>query len=458
MTQEENKTLLLFESFFNSGVVGTAINAPDGKWLHVNDRLCEMLGCAREELLRSTWQDFTPPEDLKSELPRFNAVFGKKVPVPFEKKYRRKDGTLIDVLLSTSIVANPDGSIAQFCSIFQDITERKRMEDALRKSELQYRSLIESSSAVIFCVDEKGAYQFTNTIFAGTFGKTPDYFIGKTFWDIYPKDLADMRFEVTKRVFETGRTESVEVEVPLPDRTLYYYATANPIKDDTGKVILNLTYATDITARRLAEDKVKGLLVEKELVLAEVHHRIKNNMNTISSLLSLQAGMLSDPSAIGVLEDARNRVQSMMVLYDKLYLSPNYSEISTAQYLPALVEEIVANFPNRKDVTIETRIDDFILRVGKIQPLGMIINELLTNTMKYAFGGGTGTITVEASLNGGRVRIVIGDDGKGIPESVNFGNSTGFGLTLVYGLVKQLKGDVRIERNGGTRIVLEFDK
>jgi len=147
-----------------------------------------------------------------------------------------------------------------------------------------------------------------------------------------------------------------------------------------------------------------------------------------------------------------------MVLYDKLYQSPDYIDISTARYLPALVEEIISNFPNRKDVTIDLRIEDCILRVGKIQPLGMIVNELLTNAMKYAFDGGKGTITVEASLVDGRIRVVVGDDGRGIPESVNFGNSNGFGLTLVEGLVKQLKGDIRIERNGGTRIVLEFDK
>ncbi len=450
---------ILFESFFNSDVLGTAINAPDGSWLYVNDRLCAMLGYSREELLRLTWRDLTPDDDLRQELSRFHTVSGDRPPVPFEKKYRKKDGTFLDVSVSPSIVQNPDGSIAHYSTIIQDISDRKRMEDALRKSELKYRSLIESSSEAIFCVDEKGEYQFTNTLFAVTFGKTPEYFVGKTFWDIYPKEQADYRYDVTKRIFATGKSESVEVDVPLPDRTLYFHATANPIKDETGKVVLNLTYASDITERKMAEEKVKALLAEKELVLAEVHHRIKNNMTTISSLLAMQAGTLSDPAAIAALDDAVNRVYSMMLLYDKLYQSPDYSEISTADYLPELVNEIVSNFPNRNTVTVETRIEDFNLRVAKMQPLGMILNELLTNAMKYAFiGRNDGKILVEAVLTGERALFAVADDGRGLPEGIHFGSTTGFGLSLIGGLAKQMKGTIRIERGGGTRIVLEFDK
>ena len=133
----------------------------------------------------------------------------------------------------------------------------KRAEAAPRGSEEFFRSLVECSSDAIFCVDEKGQYKFTNHLFASTFGKSPDYFIGKTFWDIYPKEHADYRFAATKRVFQTGESESLEVEVPLPDRTLFFYATANPIKDETGKVILSLTHAVDITERKRAEAALK---------------------------------------------------------------------------------------------------------------------------------------------------------------------------------------------------------
>jgi PAS domain S-box-containing protein len=163
-------------------------------------------------------------------------------------------------LYGTSLLAMRKGQadppreiLENFVHLAASSLRRKRAEEMLRKSELMYRSLIENSTDAIFCVDEKGQYQFTNHLFASTFGKTPDNFIGKTFWDIYPKEYADSSFETTKRVWQTGKTESLEVEVPLPDKTLYFLATTNPIKDETGKVVLMLTHSTDITELKIAQ-------------------------------------------------------------------------------------------------------------------------------------------------------------------------------------------------------------
>jgi two-component sensor histidine kinase len=147
-----------------------------------------------------------------------------------------------------------------------------------------------------------------------------------------------------------------------------------------------------------------------------------------------------------------------MVLYDKLYRSTGFNTISVMKYLPSLVDEIVANFPNSTSVKIEKKIDDFILDAKRLQPLGIIINELLTNIMKYAFTGRIdGFITVSASLKGNGVCLIIQDNGNGMPESIDFENSPGFGLKVVRLLTKQIGGAIRIERENGTRIILEFE-
>lgn len=213
----------------------------------------------------------------------------------------------------------------------------------------------------------------------------------------------------------------------------------------------------EITERKFAEEKIKKLFDEKELILREVNHRIKNNMNTIYGLLILKANTIENSDTKEILEDAASRVQSMMVLYDKLYKSPDVQKISIKNYLPALVDEIIMNFPNSKLVKVEKNIDDIVLHAKKMQPLGMIINELLTNIMKYAFTDRkNGIITVSASMKENIVYIMIQDNGNGIPESVDFKNSTGFGLQLVSMLTKDLKGTIRIERGNGTKIILEF--
>jgi len=214
----------------------------------------------------------------------------------------------------------------------------------------------------------------------------------------------------------------------------------------------------EITERKQAEAGMKELLSEKELILKEVNHRVKNNMNTMRSLLRLQAGTMNDASTSSVLEEAGNRMQSMEVLYDKLYQTASFSELSIKTYLSSLVDSIIANFPQGNVVAIEKHLDDFILDAKRLQPLGIIINELLTNSMKYAFADKSkGIITVSATLVDGRITVSLQDNGKGIPESIGFDNSTGFGLTLVQALANQLNGSIRIEHGSGTRIVLEFE-
>jgi two-component sensor histidine kinase len=181
-------------------------------------------------------------------------------------------------------------------------------------------------------------------------------------------------------------------------------------------------------------------------------------MNTIKSLLHLQTDSLKDPIAIEALKDTQSRVQSMMVLYDKLYRSVDFNAMSIKEYLFSLIDEIVDNFPNSNSVTIQKNIGNFLVDAKKLQSVGIIINELLTNIMKYAFTNREkGLISVVACLKGTSVLISIQDDGRGIPEEITFENSEGFGLTLVRILTDQLGGTIRIVRGNGTNVILEFN-
>jgi two-component sensor histidine kinase len=194
------------------------------------------------------------------------------------------------------------------------------------------------------------------------------------------------------------------------------------------------------------------------VLLKKVHHRIKNNLSVVHSLLSLQAENAHDAFAVDAIADAANRVQGMIHLYDELYLSENFMSMSVAAYLPPLIDELVAIFPGREDVRIEKRIEDFILPVKAIAPLGLIVNELITNAMKYAFTGRAGgTLRITAESHGGKALIAVEDDGNGIPESIDADHGSGFGLTLIQLQAKQMGGSVSIGRGNGTKISVEFD-
>jgi two-component system CheB/CheR fusion protein len=210
--------------------------------------------------------------------------------------------------------------------------------------------------------------------------------------------------------------------------------------------------------RFMAEKEVQKLLAEKKLLLREVHHRIKNNMNVVTSLLSMQSDTQKDPTAALSLKDAGSRVRTMMVLYDKLYQSVDFTDISAMEYLVPLVDDIIGNFPNHAPITVEKQIDDVILDAKILSPVGMIINELLTNTMKHAFiNRDNGLIRISFSLNDAHATLTVEDNGTGIPESVDLETPAGFGMQLVSLLTQQLDGTIRIERDSGTRYVLEFN-
>lgn len=446
---------VLFQSFFNSALVGTAINSKDGTWVYVNDTLCGMLGYSREELQKLKWADVTPVHTAVTEREQNSAALKKNNSILFEKKYIRKDGSLIDVSVSTTVIKNPDGTIAHYSSIIQDITGQKRLQETEAKVENRYRVLMELAVYGIVLGSHEGIVTDINEYMCDLVNMKREDIIGKhiSLFPFTPESLSEspLRFD-----------SLMKGEIVTGERTLVRADGKEYRIEMRTKMMPDGTYQSmyhDITERKKAEEKIRILLSEKELLLREVHHRIKNNMGTISSLLSLQANALKDPAAVSALEDAQSRLQSMMVLYEKLYQGEEFSDMSVADYLPDLIDEIVGTFPNAKTVTVNKQIGNFSLDIKKMQPLGIIINELLTNIMKHAFDGMEGGIvSVNASEKEGQVVISIADNGKGIGEPLEFNNATGFGLMLVRGLTKQLKGTIRIDKNNGTQTVLEFKK
>ncbi len=218
------------------------------------------------------------------------------------------------------------------------------------------------------------------------------------------------------------------------------------------------TIFSNISERKRAEEEIKRQLAEKEVLLREVHHRIKNNIASISGILSLRLRSIANPEAAAALQDAIGRVDSMRILYDKLLLSTGYQDIQVKNYVVSLIDMVVAQFPGDTRIALDKRIDDFPLDPKRLFPLGIIINELLTNIMKYAFSGReTGSIQFSLVRANGRVTLTIQDDGRGLPAGFDPDRSGGFGLMLVKMLSQQLAGRFSIENRAGTRCVVEFN-
>ncbi len=338
------------------------------------------------------------------------------------------------------------------------VIDRMQAEEAVRESEEKYRLLHESAGIGIGYYNIDGIVISYNQKAAKNMGGIPEDFNGKSIYDIFPKQEAEFYHNRIKKAALENEPAIYEDFVPLPSGDKYFFSTFSKISDANNNITGVQIISQDITERKLAEEKIKSLLSEKDIILREVNHRIKNNMNVIHGLLMLQSYEMKDPLSVSALEDSAMRVQSMMILYDKLYRNSDVQNFSVMDYISSLADEIVSNFPDSNTVEIRKKIDDFILDAKRLQTIGIIINELLSNIMKYAFvGRKNGIINLGVSLIEKNISIAVEDNGLGMPESVNFENSTGFGLKLVGMLTKELHGSISIVRKKGTRIILKFE-
>jgi PAS domain S-box-containing protein len=331
----------------------------------------------------------------------------------------------------------------------EDILKR---EELLKESESKLRSYIHNSPDGVFVADSEGKYLEVNPAAESITGYSENELLKMSIPDLLNPETIDQDIKHFYTLKETGHVSSEFEYLNKNGKKRWWSVDAVKLSD-----MRYLGFVKDITNRKLAEEKIKNLLSEKELLLKEVHHRIKNNMNTIKGLLTLQLHSMDDPVCSSHLSDVENRIQSMIILYDKLYCSQNYRELSIKDYIENLAVEIIYNFPNRDIVKLETDIEDFILNVQLLAPLGIIVNELLTNIMKHAFTGrNSGIVKISSYMKNNTATLIINDNGKGLPEGTGFQDSTGFGLNLVNMLIQQMDGKIDVQVNEGTTFILQF--
>jgi two-component sensor histidine kinase len=252
-------------------------------------------------------------------------------------------------------------------------------------------------------------------------------------------------------IFLTGHAEQ-EMVASVRGITRYGYVTK-----DSGDFVLASSVETAFELFE-AHAEIVRLLADKELLLKEVHHRIKNNLFLLQSLMSLQAEEMKSPEAAAALRDAQTRVQSIGVLYDRLCRSETFKDTSFRAFLTALIREVVGAFSTGAAVRTITRLDDFAIDARISFPLAIIVNELLINALRHAFGGRKeGSIRITGTRRERRVTLVIQDDGPGWLGLEAGERGQGFGLTLVGLLAGQIDGTFAMENRRGLRCTLTFD-
>lgn len=431
----------------------------EGVFIDVNQAFVRMLGYKdKEEVLKlKVSHTYVDPKDRK----KFSEKVSRQGFLKNEELHvKRKDGTPIIISDTAAPVYDKDGTILYFDGISEDITERKKMEEALKESEEKYRTLVEKSKDSIVIIDLKGNVQFSNKSTEELTGYTMEEGLGMNVRQITPLRFWPKSLAMLRKAIIGEPIPYFESIIRRKDRRLVPVESGGQAIYKDGKIVGIQIITRDITERKQAEKQIKASLREKEVLLREIHHRVKNNMQIISSLLNLQSGYTRDDRLFEAFRDCQNRIKSMALVHEKLYQSKDLASIDFKEYIHSLASSLFQS--SRIDagkVALKIDVGDVSLGSDHAVPCGLIINELVSNSLKHAFPGARkGEITIRLHpLDKNEIELLVSDDGVGIPESIDFKATRSLGLRLVTILAEeQLNGKIMVEREGGTAVHVTF--
>jgi PAS domain S-box-containing protein len=350
------------------------------------------------------------------------------------------------------------GCLLRIWGMIRDVTERREAERRLR---LLAHTLTSTRDAISI-TDIDNRILFVNDAFIHTYGFSEDVLIGQNIALIRSPDTPACMDEQIRKATLQGEWYGEVLNRKADGSEFPVELWTSVVHNDEGDPVALVGVARDITERKQADESIRASLREKEVLLKEIHHRVKNNLQVISSLLSLQAEYLTDESMLRIMRESQGRVKSMALVHEKLYQSHNLAEIDFGDYVRVLVMQLFRSYGIAQDsVHMVITADPVALGVDRAIPCGIIVNELVTNALKYAFPDGRkGTVEVELrSTPGGVITLAIRDDGVGIPHDIEFHKADSLGLTLVHMLADQVQGELTIPRRStGAEFVLTFRK
>lgn len=450
----EEKFSKAFQASPNAILISTV-----SRVLDVNDAFLALSGSKREEVVGKS-VDSLGIWVLPREKAKFlETLREKKFLTNFPARFQIHDGKIIDCILAAAMV-EIDNEPAMV-SVVQDISERLQTQALLFSVQENYALLFKvmKNSLVFYEVifDQEGEpedYRITsvNPAFLQLLYVTEDKVLGRKISEILPESKDEL-LSVFHDVLKNGRSRAYEFYC----EDLDYYLSIAAYGPKPGVFV---SVIQNIDDRKRAEMEVVQSLLEKETLLKEVHHRVKNNLQIIYSLLYLQMHKQQDPHLKNILLDAQNRVLSMALIHKKLYLHNNFSSIDFKDYLKSIMDEIYrAHNVQEKKITSLVQGKTLWLELDQAIPAGLIVNELISNALKYAFPTGEGHLEIVLSEKDGYYTILIQDDGIGIPSHISLENpGQSLGLELVSSLAAQLQGTISLSRGEKTAFSLVFPK
>lgn len=367
----------------------------------------------------------------------------------------RRDGSRFTAHIVITALQDAGGALRGYAETIRDSSSRTRLEE-------RFRRVVEAAPSAMVMVDADGRIEMVNIQAERVFGYSRSELLGQPVEMLVPE-----RFGAHHPRLRTGFM-SAPLSRPMgAGRDLYARRKdgsefpveigLNPMETEEGPMVLSAI--VDISDRKEKEDHIKAALREKDVLLGEIHHRVKNNLQIVHSLLDLQSTRIEDPTVLGMLQDTRNRIQSMALIHQTLYQSQDFSGVDFGHFLENLAPILAVSYgTERARVNLSIDTGKVLVPLNAAIPCGLIVNELVTNSLKHAFpAGNRGEILISLATEGREtVRVSVRDDGVGIPEELELAKSTSLGLKLVVILTEQLGGELDVQRARPTEFTLRF--
>ncbi|OPY26500.1 MAG: aerobic respiration control sensor protein ArcB [Methanobacterium sp. PtaU1.Bin242] len=425
-----------------------------GNFTYISPSIEKILGYEVEDYIG---RPFFELDKLKNVIlnPKFSLT-----PYKAEFKVKSKDGPFVWLeCIGSPLLDDNNQSVGGIFSA-RDVTERKKAEIALHESEVKFRTILESSPDSITVTDlNMNIIECNRATIDMYHASSKEEIMGLNASElIEPNDIP----KLAKIVGQTlSKMESVTFELNLykRDGTIFpAELSGNVIVDTSGIPVAFVAITKDITQRKMAEEQIKQSLKEKEMLLKEIHHRVKNNLMIISSLLNLQSQYIKDKASLDIFKESQNRARSMALIHERLYQSTDLKRIDFGDYIRTLTNELFRTFlANPELINLKIDVEDIFLDINTAIPLGLIVNELVTNSFKHAFPKGkSGTIIVDFHSEDEKFILAVCDDGIGFPQSLDFKNTDSLGLQLVNRLTDQIDGEIELNRSKGTEFKVKF--
>ena len=424
----------------------------------INKEGLRLTGYKEEDLLNKRDEEIFPPELTNNYIPLLKDCIRTKTPQKkeFTVNLQNQVYTFLDYYVP---VLDKNGDINQVVGICHDVSSHKRAEE----TKTLLASIVESSHEAIIGKTLDGTIISWNCGAEKIYGYKAEEAIGSHITFIIPDEKKHELEEFHRKVVLGEKIQQHETMRVRKDGTKFYVSlTISPIKDSYGTITGASIIEHDITEQKIASMQLKNSLKEKEILLKEIHHRVKNNLQIVSSLLNLQANYIDDKNALSVFVECQNRIKTMALVHEKLYQTKDFVRIDFAGYVRDLVANLFNSYTvNSNHTNFHQDIEDIFINVDTVITLGLIINELVTNSIKHAFINTALQSGIFISFFRKEANILVlsvADTGRGLPKNLDIKSTESLGLRLVTTLVDQLNGNIEARVNKGTEFVITFSQ